>query len=431
MEWAVQAEIEELALRFERAFPARLDSTRTIGREAEYPVITAEGTAATMDQIWPLLLAGCDLHPKFDAVNPALIVALEGTDYSYALEVGRGTIEISSRPCTHLFELEEIHQAALRRLVDAADQLQWRVLGYGMQPVSPPEYGLLSPKQRYQALFTIMGDEWLWYTVTAAEQLHVDVARPEAVRLLNFGLSMAPVIVALCGNSPIYAGKESGFCTAREGILTQQSDYAARHGMPGRPYTGFIDLVAQLSQLPFILRREGAYLLPDGRPFVEVLHAQEADFDAFLLHDHYIWHSARLRVAHATLELRPACQQPPGEQMAAAALYLGLIEAVDPIEEMIESVSESRGWEVMQAYHRRALVEGLAAHEPAPEFLAKILHFSQDALQRRGYGEEQLLAPLWQRLHARENPAQQALRRYREAGIAALINSVTITNESL
>jgi gamma-glutamylcysteine synthetase len=425
MKRSIRAEIEDLALHFERAFPTRLEAPRTVGREAEYPVVTADGVAADMAQLWPLLLEGGDLHPKFDSVNSALIVGLEGSDYSYALEVGRGTIEISSRPCPHLYELQDIHRSALCRLVDAAAQLEWRVLGYGMQPLSPLEPTLLSPKQRYQALFKIMGADWLWYTVTAAEQLHVDVARPEALRLLNFGLLMAPVIVAFCGNSPLYAGKESAFCSAREGILTQQSRYANRHGMPARPYADFADFVEQISQLPFLLRREGAYLLPDGRPFTEVLQDEGADFDAFLLHDHYIWHSARLRVAHATLELRPACQQPPAEQMAAAALYLGLIEAVDPIEALIESSCGEDPWPTLHAYHCRAVVDGLAAEEPAPDFLVRILHFSQEALVRRGYGEEELLAPLWQRLHTRQNPAQQALQRYHEAGVKSMIESLT------
>src|SRR5690606_3396238 len=138
---------------------------------------------------------------------------------SYALEVGRGTLEINTRPCQHLLELQHVHQVALARLVEVANQLDWRVLGYGIHPLSPPSLGLLSPKQRYAALQKIMGNDWLWYTVTAADQLHVDVARPELVRLLNFGLMMAPVVVALCGNSPIYAGQESGFCSAREAVV--------------------------------------------------------------------------------------------------------------------------------------------------------------------------------------------------------------------
>ena len=83
-----------------------------------------------------------------------------------------------------------------------------------------------------------------------------------------------------------------------------------------------------------LLQREGARLLPDGRLFDEVLRADfgagdtlvPGCFEAFLLHDHYVWHSARLRTAYGTVELRPACQQPPHEAMAAAALYLGLVE---------------------------------------------------------------------------------------------------------
>ena len=95
----------------------------------------------------------------------------------------------------------------------AAAPLGWRVLGYGVQPLSPPTRALLSPKQRYSTLADIMGADWIWYTVTASDQAHVDVSRDEAVSALNFGNLMAPVIVALCANSPVVAGELTDDCS--------------------------------------------------------------------------------------------------------------------------------------------------------------------------------------------------------------------------
>ncbi|MEZ4613516.1 MAG: glutamate-cysteine ligase family protein [Caldilineaceae bacterium] len=67
------------------------------------------------------------------------------------------------------------------------------------------------------SLYRAMGRQWLWYTVTASDQVQIDVARPEMVDLLNFGNLMTPVIIALCGNSPVFGGKPSPYCSAREG----------------------------------------------------------------------------------------------------------------------------------------------------------------------------------------------------------------------
>ena len=463
MESSLHNAYESLAARFAAHFPPRLQGPRTVGREAEFPVVDQAGRAADIDQLWPLLLKNEDaaesskrgslsplsstlspLKVKRDAVNTDLIVGLDGASYSFALEVGKGTIELNVGPCATLFELESTFRTALERLVRAAAQLGWRVLGYGVQPLSPPTRALLSPKQRYRTLADIMGADWIWYTVTASDQAHVDVSRDEAVSVLNFGNLMAPVIVALCANSPVVAGELTDDCSGREGRMID-APYGQRHGMIARPYADLTDFVARLSRLPSLLRREGELLLPDRRPFADVLRAdygtarsEGADlsphssslspgcFDAFLLHDHYIWHNARLRTAYGTVELRPACQQPPHELMAAAALYLGLVEGHAQITEYVQTaLAPPRGqnevltplsgcWPRMKQYHHQAVRAGLAAGtaraapEPAPGFLAEVLALAESALARRGYGEERMLTPLWQRLEQKENPAQRA-----------------------
>ena len=459
MEPSLHRAYEALTDRFAAHFPTQLQGPRTVGREAEFPVVDQSGRAADIDRLWPLLLAeetgeGSSCTPlkvKRDAVNTDLIVGLDGAAYSYALEVGKGTIELNVGPYTTLFELESAFRTAVERLVRAAARLGWRVLGYGVQPLSPATRDLLSPKQRYHALADIMGDDWIWYTVTASDQTHVDICRDEAVSVLNFAILMAPVVVALCANSPVVAGALTGDCSGREGRMIG-SPYGERHGMIASPYADLTDFVARLSRMPALLYREGERLLPDGRPFAEVLRADfglagsegaalsPGCFDAFLLHDHYIWHSARLRTAYGTVELRPACQQPPQELMAATALYLGLVEGREQITNYMKTALAPAGeesvsldplaecWPRMQQYHEQVVRAGLAAPEPVPDFLADILELVAAALARRGYGEESMLAPLWQRLKRRENPAQGVRRVFAEKGLEGLIEFSDLEN---
>ena len=172
---------------------------------------------------------------------------------------------------------------------------------------SPPTRALLSPKQRYHALADIMGEDWVWYTVTASDQTHVDISRDEAVGMLNYGNLIAPVVVALCANSPVAAGELTGDCSGREGRMIN-ARYGERHGMIARPYTDLTDFVSSLSRMHSLLQRAGERLLPDGRLFSDVLPAPtmaQRDSEGWalsdslhstpsMLHDHYIWHSARL-----------------------------------------------------------------------------------------------------------------------------------------
>ena len=136
-------------------------------------------------------------------------------------------------------------------------------------------------------------------------------------------------MVALCANSPLAAGALTGDCSGREGRMIN-ARYGERHGMIARPYADLTDFVARLSRMPALLRREGERLLPDGRLFSDVLRADygktrreergessegwvltAGSFDAFLLHDHYIWHSARVRTTYRHGRVAPGLPQPP------------------------------------------------------------------------------------------------------------------------
>ncbi len=65
----------------------------------------------------------------------------------------------------------------------------------------------------------------------------------------------------------------------------------------------------------------------DGTSFYDYIRRFGFDWDAFTIHDHYIWNSARPRTEQRTIEIRPACQQPWDDHMVVSALGLGLVEA--------------------------------------------------------------------------------------------------------
>jgi gamma-glutamylcysteine synthetase len=418
--------IARLAEEFTQRFPTAVTQPRIVGREAEYPVVDSQGRTVDVRRLWETLAAAGDLKPKYDGPDSRLIVGLEGIDYSYALEVGVGTIEVNTRPCHDLFEIERIMEEAVGRLVFAALDHDWLVLGYGIQPLTPASLSIMSPKQRYQSLYRAMGQEWLWYSVTASDQVQVDITRHELVHMLNFGNLMAPVIIALCANSPVYAGQLSPYCSGREGQMAAIHATEHRHGMPVRPYTSIEDYIATVSDSTFLILRENDIVLPSSQLFTDYLAEHGPDFDAFLFHEHYIWNSARLRVAYGTIEIRPACQQPWSEQMAAAALGLGLIEASREIDAFVQGALGGEYWSLMRTYHRQVIRTGLGAPQPAPDFLPQLVEMAAEGLRRRGQGEEQLLAPLYHRLERNLNPAQRMRRIFQSDGMAGLLRRAAI-----
>ena len=112
-----------------------------------------------------------------------------------SLEVGRGTIEIITKPCQTLQEIQDVHERAVRRMLVATSRLGLSVLGFGIQPVTEPSAALMAKRRRYNTLLRVIGDPWLLFTVTASDQVHIDVTEPELVRMINLGNLLSPLIV--------------------------------------------------------------------------------------------------------------------------------------------------------------------------------------------------------------------------------------------
>jgi len=450
----VAAHLDAIAARFESGFPEGPSTWRTVGREAEYPVVRADGTAAEIAALWPLLgelsaERGVPLKPKREG---RLTVALEGARFTFFSEVGRGTIEVLTGPREDLWQLTDDHELAMEVLLQAVAIHGWRVLGYGIQPRTAATPTAMTPKSRYDVLLQAIGDPWLWFTLTASDQVHASVRRHEVIPLTNVANLLAPVTVGLCANSPVYGDVASGFCSAREGRMGEIHAAEHRHGMPAGPYLDVRDMVQRLSAQPFLIEmlrepdgswRHASY----GQPFTWWLAEHGKDpaatgrqdvQTAFLWHEHYIWNSARPRNSHGTIELRAACQQPwtePGladdgsrraDHMAASALGVAMICAGPALAALLTERLGEDPWPAMRAWHHAVITDGLAAPEPTPGLLAEVLDRCEAGLAARGRGEERLLRPLRHRAQTRENPAQRALRTFSEGGVDALVAATAI-----
>jgi gamma-glutamylcysteine synthetase len=192
---------------------------------------------------------------------------------------------------------------------------------------------------------------------------------------------------------------------------------------PFRILAEFVEFVC--SQTCYVLRRDD-HFVSYRRPFTSYLAANGADLEAYMWHEHYVWNSARPRVQHATIEIRPACQQPPDEPLAAAALSLGFAEALPAAWAFVCDRLGSDPWPAMAAYRVGAVREGLAAREPAPGLLAGLLELAETALRRRDRGEERYLLPIRRRLETRVLPADRAAALFARRGIEGLIGGVRL-----
>jgi gamma-glutamylcysteine synthetase len=406
----------QLAARFNDSFPEKV-SWRTVGREAEHPVVNPDGTAGDVDRLWQHLASGMRVQRQGD-----LIVGLEGEHWSYSLEVGRGTVEIITAPRPDLHALRDVYEPARDRVLEACLREDLIMLGYGIQPLTPPTAALMSAKDRYKVLHDALGDLWLWFAVTASDQIHASMARDEWVAVTNVCNLLAPVVVALTANSPVYNGEISPFSSGREGAMGQIGADSHRHGMTPGPIQDPLDHVNRLLRLDHLMASvNGDRVLCSG-PFSQWLddHPSTAWPD-FLHHEHYAWHTARPRSGHGTIEIRAACQQPPQEHMAAAALCFGLMCAARPLAAWLDKLLGPDAWPIMHRWHAQVIKKGLQAREPAEGLLDGVLEHIEVAFTARGRGECVYLEPLRARVATRRSPAHHAAAAFLDGGIDSLL----------
>lgn len=412
---------------FTSRFPSRPGAWRTLGREAEHPVVHRDGTAADIGVLWSRLAEGGGFEVKREG---DLIVGLEAPDAQYSAEVGRGTIEVIVGPADDLHGIRAAYERAMERLVRATDAEGLVVLGFGIQPVTVATPELMTAKRRYQVLLEVLGDMWLSFAVTASDQVHVSVSRDDVVAATNLTNLLAPVSIALCGNSSVVGGRPAGVCSAREAHMGVIGAEANRHGMVEGPIDDLAGWIERTLDMAHLMKRDGDEIVPGRGSFRAWLDANAKDdlsaYDAWDYHEHYVWNSARPRAAHGTVELRSPCQQPWPEHMAAAALGAGLVSAHAEIAAWFDAKVGADAWPLMTGWHGAAIRDGLAADEPVPGMMHAILDRSHDALRARGRGEEVYLEPLRARVERRRNPGQEAVLTLAEGGVPALIERLAV-----
>ncbi|MGI8909002.1 MAG: glutamate-cysteine ligase family protein [Rubrobacteraceae bacterium] len=428
--------LEDITRRFAAGFPPTAPSLRTVGREAEFPLVRPDGRAADVSRLWPLLLEEGGCSPVYDQGidGSEFLIGVEGDAWSCVVEVGGSTVELSVGPRPTLHDLARDMEEALQWLKKAVREAGYHLLGFGIQPRTPASPKLLTPKRRYAALLEAIGPQWLKFCVTAGDQLQVDMGQGDLVRHMNLINAVSGIIVAFTANSSVYGGRPGRFASGREGLTDNMVGEPHRHGSSPRPYGNLEEYVRFLAGLRCLC-------LPDGRggyrvvgtSFADHLRQEpsmrepEAAHEAFLFHEHYIWPSARPRARIGTLEVRPACQQPPGSTWVPSALGLGLIEAAEEVETFLETTLGTSYWADLLNYRRRAVRDGLASPEPVPHFLETLLDLAGNGLRRRGKGEEAFLEPARDLLERHSEPAARARSVFRQGGSAAVVREFSLS----
>jgi gamma-glutamylcysteine synthetase len=405
---------DDFADRYVRWFSAgvakRPAGPRSVGVELEYPVVDEHG------------------HPA----EPARVIgAAARFGSSVTTDMGCSTLEARVGPVSDLHVLDKrvtdlVNEVSARLGADGC-----RLLGYGLQPVAGIADSLLSPGERYRQLHDGSmpahdGARWGGLLcLSASSQVHVDVSVAEAASVTGALNRTAALRIALMANSP-WSARLPGAGQARRELFFDQA-FAHRPQRCGilPPSQTLADHARRLLAADaFLASRHGRVLrieepvswvelLRSGRPVPAwdvdgARHRLQPRVTDPLEHLGAIWSCTRLSPAYGTVEDRVACAQPPGEQLANAALVLGLVERAGELCELADAVALG-SWVDARV---DACCRGLSAQVgtvPVVALAENMLAIAERGLAARGLAEDRFLDPLRERLARGENPATRLL----------------------
>jgi carboxylate-amine ligase len=178
--------------------------TPSVGMEMEFQLVDSS-SFALVDGVMPLL----ELYPDHTHVKSEFI---------------QTTIEVASKPCQNVSELEEHMRELVWDLAKRSETLGLRLCGAGTHPFSQ-DLALITPLPRYLAMEKAFG--LISHTqITFATHVHVGVhSGDEAVCLMAELKAYLPLLIALSANSPYWRGHETGFASYRQRILASSRSY--------------------------------------------------------------------------------------------------------------------------------------------------------------------------------------------------------------
>ncbi|HAS41523.1 MAG TPA: hypothetical protein DCS93_13665 [Microscillaceae bacterium] len=444
---------------FRKNFKASTDTTKGIGIEAELPIVTFQGEVPEFAVIQGLFtyLEAKGFRVKRDHFSGFMVEASQinvqsSKHFTYCVdtittEAGYGVLEVVLAPQQNIHDLQYYFMEIIQLLYGYLSQHHCLILGFGIQPVTPPSAKLLMPKERYlffsnfsqnNVISKANGNDAHLLTITASNQCHIDIAYDQAIPAVNVLNALSGLQILLHANSSIWQGAVDTHCKANREFFWEQC-YPARTNQMGIP-PQFATIEAYFQYLlefkPMLVKREQQLLqvlgkatfsdfIQDKTPgTAQTLEGDQVTIQPQLTDIHYLntfcYFNARLVPQYGTIESRMCCQQPPGETFAPTALTLGILENLGNAQKLMRKLPWET-WKAIRVQAGRKTFDTQIHNRSIIPWLQELVNIAAEGLQQRNLGEECFLEPLYQRIAQRKSPADVAVNIFETQGLASFL----------
>lgn len=354
------------------------------------------------------------------------VLALRRAGASITLEPG-GQLELSGAPLRTIHETALELAAHLREIEAVGAELGIAWLGIGFHPFAPRNELPWVPKLRYSVMREYlptrgsMALDMMRRTCTVQSNVDYE-SEDDAMRKLEAGLRLQPIVTAMFSNSPFVERARSGRCSQRALVwLNMDPDRSGLLPFAWSARPSYLRYVEWALDVPmFIVKREGELLDNTGQTFrqfmAEGTRGERATRRDWEIHLNSLFPEVRLK---RTIEVRGADSQQRLLAPALSALWKGLFydgESLDRAyalgqELSLAEVEAARPQIAEQALHARI------GGRPVGDLAERVLEIARSGLERigdrdaEGRGEEDFLVPLEALVARRLSPAEALMAR--------------------
>jgi|GEM_PF-1595843 len=439
---------------------------RGIGIELEIPIVSMDGEVVNRSVIQKMFAFFEDKGFRLNRDNLTNYITSasrlnqqSANHFNYVTDtimtdVGNSVIEIALAPQDNLHKTQESLSEIIGLLITYLNTQDCKMLGYGIQPLTPPSRKLLMPKERYifyekfsssnHIISKSEGTDSHLLTIMASNQCHVSIGEKDAITAINVLNALSGLQIIFNANSPIWRGKiDKTYKASREAFWEHcYSDRRNQVGIPPKFQTINDYLLYLLEFKPMLIQREKLLQVLDKSTFKDFMfdqtpalgqtlegekHHIQSEIEDIHHLNAFCYFNARLAPKFGTIESRMCCQQPPEASLAPTALTLGLVSNLEQANKLVKAYS----WKTWKKLRTEALehtfntsIEG----ENILPLLNEFLEVAKNGLQKRELGEEVFLEPYYKRLDLQKSPADEAIEIFEKQGITGILNHFSFKN---
>ena len=378
------------------------------------------------------------------------ICALEDpeTDDIYTYDCSYNNLEISFGKEKNLHRVEERFRDYYKFIQETINPENHYLTGFGVNPYRNYNKHLPVPNGRYRMLYHHLctynkykyeksfHDMPEYGMFTSAAQTQVDVNHHELIKTIQLFSKLEPIKAVLFSNSVLNGGEMELACSRDMLWEDSMQGYNKKNVGMYEPLPETMDelLDYMLSTSIYCTEKDGKYINFPPRVITDFYQAetiygeyyQDGNYHPITFKpngtDFGYLRSFKFEdlTFRGTLEFRSVCTQPVNETMTVHSFHMGLINQLDELNQIFESDTSLYN----QKYSLTELRNQMVRYElptsvdknQLRDLTVKILDLATQGLKNRGYNEEKMLKPLYQRARLLENPGQQLIKHLKSGG---------------